>query len=447
MSVKKKIAAWIKQLRAEGEACFPFLYNCRNLETFNPEKDWILYSGPYWNDEEVTAAIDSLITGKWIVAGEHVARFEGEFSTKYNFESSLMVNSGSSANLVMIAAMKQCYQWNDGDEIIVSPVGFPTTIAPILQNRLKPVFADITWHDLNFDLEHVEAAIHANTKGIVLSPVLGNPPDMDSLVSLCARHGVTLLLDGCDALGSKWNGNPLSDYAEATSCSFYPAHHITTGEGGMVSSRNEELIKMARRFAWWGRDCYCTGSTNLSPTGACGKRFSEWIDGYDSVVDHKYLFTTIGYNLKPLDLQGAIGCAQLKKVDEIHTKRRAMKSRIEAILTHHLGDSLVIPQEAGQAETSWFGVPIICHKPMLKQKLSAHFERHRIQTRNYFSGNILQHPGYRHLDHAQHFPVANKVLDNVFFIGCHPSYNEAVLARIDEVLSNFVKEHLGEGGD
>jgi len=446
MSVKDKIAECINQLRAEGETCFPFLYNSK-LETYNPATDWILYSGPYWDDEEIVAAIESLITGKWVAAGEHVARFEREFAKMYNFESSLMVNSGSSANLVMIAAMKKYYQWNDGDEIIISPVGFPTTIAPIVQNRLKPVFVDITYHDLNFDLDHVEAAIHSNTKGVVLSPVLGNPPNMDDLVSLCKKGGITLLLDGCDALGSKWNGKHLSDYAEATTCSFYPAHHITTGEGGMVSSHNDELVSMARRFAWWGRDCYCTGSTNLSPIGTCGKRFAKWIDGYDHIIDHKYLFSTMGYNLKPLDLQGAIGCVQLKKSDEIHTKRRATKSRLEAIFTHHLGDRIAIPQEVAQAETSWFGVPIICNESALKQELVKYFESHRIQTRNYFAGNILQHPGYHHLDDAQKFPCANRVLDNVFFVGCHPSYNEAVLARVSDILSSFVKNHLMGGGE
>ncbi len=436
MSVNGKITGFINQLREEGETVFPFLYN-KKLETFNPDKDWVFYSGPYWGDEEIAAAMESLLTGKWVAAGENVARFEREFSKKYNFTSSLMVNSGSSANLVMIAAAKKHWGWNDGDEIIVSPVGFPTTISPLIQNGLKPVFTDITYHDLNFDLDQVEKAISSKTKGIFLSPVLGNSPDIDRILSMCEKNGIRLILDGCDSLGSKWKEKDLSDYAEVTSCSFYPAHHMTTGEGGMVSSQDKELIKMARRFAWWGRDCYCTGSTNLSPKGACGNRFDKWIDGYEHKVDHKYLFSEIGYNLKPLELQGSIGLVQMKKSDEIHQKRRDTKNRLEKILKKHLGDRISIPQEQEGAETSWFGVPIICNENKLKQMLVEHFEGNRIQTRNYFAGNVLLHPGYKHLDDAQKFPFANRVLDEVFFIGCHPSYNEAVFERVDSVLSEF----------
>ncbi len=436
MSVNEKITTFIQQLRAEGEDVFPFLYN-KKLETFNPEKDWVFYSGPYWGDEEIAAAMESLITGKWVAAGENVARFEREFSKKYHFKSSLMVNSGSSANLVMIAASKKHFGWSDGDEVIVSPVGFPTTISPLVQNGLKPIFTDITYDDLNFDLDQVEKAITPRTRAIFLSPVLGNSPDIDRILSICNSNGIKLILDGCDSLGSKWKGRDLSDYAAVTSCSFYPAHHMTTGEGGMVSSLDDELIKMARRFAWWGRDCFCTGATNLSPVGACGNRFDKWIEGYDNKVDHKYLFSEIGYNLKPLELQGSIGLVQMKKSDEIHSKRKDTKEKLEVILKKHLGERISIPQQAPNAETSWFGVPIICNENKLKQMLVEHFESNRIQTRNYFAGNVLLHPGYKHLDDAKRFPLANRVLDEVFFIGCHPSYNEAVFERVDQVLSAF----------
>lgn len=436
MSIEQKIGSFINQLRQDGENVFPFLYN-KKLESFNPEKDWVFYSGPYWGDEEIVAAMESLLTGKWVAAGENVSRFEREFSKKYNFKSSLMVNSGSSANLVMIAAAKKYFNWNDGDEVIVSPVGFPTTIAPLLQNNLVPVFTDITYHDLNFNLDQVEESINSKTKAIFLSPVLGNSPDLDRILSICERKNVKLILDGCDSLGSKWKGKDLSDYAEVTSCSFYPAHHITTGEGGMISSRHEELVKIARRFAWWGRDCYCTGSVNLSHVGACGKRFDKWIDGYEHKVDHKYLFSEIGYNLKPLELQGSIGLVQLKKCEDIHQKRRDSKIKLEQILKKHLGDKISIPQEMPNAETSWFGVPIICNENKLKQELVEYLEKNRIQTRNYFAGNILLHPGYKHLADAKKFPLSNRVLDEVFFIGCHPSYNEAVFNYVDEVLKRF----------
>lgn len=436
MSIRNEITNFIGSLREKGENVFPFLYNAK-MKDFNPEKDWVFYSGPYWGDNEIAAAMESLLTGKWIAAGENVARFERKFSEKYNFKSSLMVNSGSSANLVMIAAAKKKYGWNAGDEVIVSPVGFPTTVAPLVQNELKPVFTDITYHDLNFDLDQVEKRMNEKTKAVFLSPVLGNPPDMDRLLDMCNKRGVKLILDGCDSLGSTWKGKDLSEYAVVTSCSFYPAHHITTGEGGMVSSTDSEIVKIARRYAWWGRDCYCTGSTNLSPVGACGNRFDKWIEGYDHKVDHKYLFSEMGYNLKPLELQGSIGLEQLEKADDIHSKRRHVKNELEKILKKHLGDRISVPQELPDAETSWFGVPIICNENKLKQMLVEHFESNRIQTRNYFAGNILMHPGYKHLDSFKEYPLANRVLDEVFFIGCHPSYNEKVFARVDDVLSHF----------
>ena len=191
-----------------------------------------------------------------------------------------MVNSGSSANLIMMASLKKYYGWEDGDEVIVSPVGFPTTIAPIVQNGLTPVFVDIETDTLNFDLIEVEKKITPKTVAVILSPVLGNPPDMDMLVQICKLNGVKLVLDNCDSLGSKWNGKYLNEYACAASCSFYPAHHISTAEGGMVSGP-KDLISLARSFAWWGRDCYCVGPANLLACGTCGKRFDKWLPGYE----------------------------------------------------------------------------------------------------------------------------------------------------------------------
>lgn len=408
---------------------------------FNPNKDWIYYSGPNMGKEEYDSACDTLyrgiFEGKWIPSGEKVAAFERAFSLRFHQQESLMVNSGSSANLVMLAALKKYYGWPDGSEIIVSPVGFPTTIAPIVQNNLVPRFVDISLDDLNFDLNQVAKAGNDKTVGIFISPVLGNPPDMKKLLEVSYDLGekVKHILDGCDSLGSKWHGYPLSDYAVATSCSFYPAHHITTGEGGMVSSSIEEVIKIARQFAWWGRDCYCVGRCNLLPNGTCKKRFDDWL-GDGTIVDHKYIFTQMGYNLKPLDLQGSIGLEQLKKFDWIHEKRREHNRAISWWFIKHVKGVRTI-QEHERAETSWFGVPIICETEELKTKLVAYLEANRIQTRNYFAGNILKHPGYKHLGDFKDYPMANEVLKRVFFIGCHPGYTEEQLNYIEGVISCF----------
>jgi CDP-6-deoxy-D-xylo-4-hexulose-3-dehydrase len=438
MSVNN-ISEILAKICAEEDA-FPFLYQ-RNNETFIPGKSKIFYSGPYWDDEELTEGLRAFITGKWLASGEKVSKFEKDFSKRYNLKSSLMVNSGSSANLVMITALKKYFSWEDQAEIIVSPVGFPTTVAPLVQNNLKPIFVDIDLSDLNFNLDQVEAAITKKTKAIFISPVLGNPPDIARLVGIAKDHKIELIMDGCDSLGSQWEGRDLSDYAFSTSCSFYPAHHITTGEGGMVSSNDTEFINLCRSLAWWGRDCYCVGKVNLTESGACGKRFDKWIDGYDEVIDHKYLFTSIGYNLKPLDFQGAIGSVQLTKVDEIHDKRIKHKNIIAGIFEDVLGDWVRIPTNDERANTSWFGVPIICQKNKLKGDLVQFLESNNIQTRNYFAGNLLRHPAYKHLDDYKKYPNSNIVLDQVFFLGCHPGYTAPIFEYIEATLKKFKESY------
>lgn len=407
----------------------------KNYDSFDPTKDTVLYSGPYWDHREIEAMLESILTGSWIVSGDKVEQFQNAFSKKFNVAYSHMVNSGSSANLVMITALKKRFRWNDGDEIIVSPVGFPTTIAPIVQNNLKPKFIDIELNTLNFDVNLIEEAITKKTKAVFVSPVLGNPPDMDKIKRICEDNNILLIGDNCDSLGTMYNGKYLHEYYYSWSCSFYPAHHISTGEGGMVCSNDTHLIELARSISWWGRDCYCTGAANTLSCGTCGKRFSYWLENYDGIIDHKYIYSNMGYNLKPLDLQGAVGLVQMEKVDEVCKKRREFKNRIEQMLVDHLG---IVPVTVHKnADPSWFGVPIVCREQGEKELLVSHFENNRIQTRNYFGGNILLHPAYKHLGDYKKYPNANKTLDYVFFIGCTPLYNEPVLAYIEEVIKKW----------
>lgn len=405
---------------------------CHNQKS-NSNK--IYYSGPLFSDDELIEIIDSILFGKWLSSGEKVHRFEQEFSKTINQKHSVMVNSGSSANLVMIAAIKKYLKWNDGDEILLSVVGFPTTLNPIIQNNLKPIFVDIEYETLNFDLSKLKEKITPKTKAIFVSPVLGNPPDMDELVSICEKYNLHIIMDGCDSYGSKWDNKHLSEFAIATSCSFYPAHHITTGEGGMVSSNIEEIIKLARTFSWWGRDCYCIGAANLSKNGTCNCRFSQWIKELPYEIDHKYFFTQIGYNLKPLDLQGGIGLAQLKKAESFHEMRKVNKEKIQKILSKI--KNLKFPSNNSKADVSWFGVPIICNSFVEKFKLVNYFESNGIQTRNYFAGNILLHPAYSHLENWKNYPNANSVLEKVFFIGCSPTIDENNINYIEEVISKY----------
>lgn len=434
MNRKEKILKFLQELEIEENTFIPQF--CHNLKSAQPNK--VFYGGPSFTKEEIVEAIDVFLFGKWLASGETVAKFEKEFSKKINQKYSLMVNSGSSANLVMIAALKKYFNWQDNDEILVSVVGFPTTLNPIIQNNLKPIFVDIEFETLNFDLDQLENLITSKTKGIFISPVLGNPPDFDRLIKISEKYNIKLILDGCDSLGSKWNNKHLNEYCVASSCSFYPAHHLTTGEGGMVSSDIEDVVKIARSFAWWGRDCYCIGSCNLLSNGSCNKRFSNWIPELNQDIDHKYLFTNIGYNLKPLDLQGGIGLIQLSKMNAFHEARIKNKNQIENIFRKYM-PQIMHPRVFEQSEVSWFGVPVICQSNEIKKTLVKHLETNGIQTRNYFAGNILIHPAYKHLDNWEKYPKANMVLEKVFFLGCSPTINEDNIKYIEEVIKSYGK--------
>jgi CDP-6-deoxy-D-xylo-4-hexulose-3-dehydrase len=405
-----------------------YLYN----KNFVPGKDQVLYSGPYWDEEEIAAAINTLLTGKWLVSGENVHKFESQFSKKFSVGHSHMVNSGSSSNLVMITGLKKYFNWEDGSEIIVSPVGFPTTVSPLIQNNLKPVFVDIEYDTLNFDLKLIESKITDKTKAIFVSPVLGNPPDMDYLKELSEKYNLKLIGDSCDTLGTKWKGEDINKFYVAWSTSFYPAHHITTGEGGMISTDIKELKQLFVSISWWGRDCYCVGSANLLSCGTCGRRFDNWLEKYNGVIDHKYVFTNIGYNLKPLDLQGSMGLVQLSKFDEIDKNRKFSKNKIQEIVTKYVKGVRSVSQ-LDNSETCWFGTPFVCESKELKTKLVDFLEKNKIQTRNYFAGNILIHPAFEHLDNFENYPMSNRVLDEVFFLGASPHYNDEVFNYIENV--------------
>jgi CDP-6-deoxy-D-xylo-4-hexulose-3-dehydrase len=409
-----------------------YIYN----DHFEPGKTPVYYSGPYWDDKETVAAIDSFLNGKWITAGEKVYKFENEFGKRFNTKHSHMVNSGSSANLILIASLKKYFNWKDDDEIIVSPVGFATTVSVLYQNRLKPVFVDIEWDTLNFDVDQIVSKITPKTKGIFVSPVLGNPPDMDKLIQIAHDYNLSLIGDNCDSLGSKWKGKYLNEHYIAYSNSFYPAHHISTGEGGMVCTDRDDLKKLFVSLSWWGRDCYCIGSANLLSCGTCGNRFDNWLENYNGVIDHKYVFSEMGYNLKPLDLQGAIGLVQLDKLNEIENNRKISNEKISKIFIENI-PGLRVPQVLEGADPCWFGTPFICEEEGLKHRLVEYLEANKIQTRNYFAGNILLHPGYSFLDDYKNYPEANKVLDKVFFIGAAPHYTEKVFEYIEDVVKKF----------
>jgi CDP-6-deoxy-D-xylo-4-hexulose-3-dehydrase len=411
-------------------------------QNFVPGKTLVQYSGPTWNNEELEAALFAILCGKWLSAGENVAQFERQFSKHLGRKYSVMCNSGSSANLLMMSTIKSRRSYGFKDiEIITPVVCFPTTVAPIIQCGFVPKFVDIDPASLNLDLDQVEKAIGPSTKAISFAHVLGNPPDMDRVMSICKERNLLLLEDNCDALGSTWRGKPLGSFGLMSSCSFYPAHHITTGEGGMVSTDDETLDQILRSIMSWGRDCYCIGAANLSLSGTCGKRFSDWLaPGYAGILDHKYIYQEVGYNLKPLDLQGAIGLVQLKKLEAIRVARKKVHACYFDTCKKYPGLIRIVTADE-RADVSWFGFSITVTTTMFSRAdLVRYLEGRGIQTRNYFSGNILFHPPYAHLGNPYDYPHACKVMESTFFIGVHPAMTDKMIEYVQDALDEFLKK-------
>ena len=408
---------------------WPPKYIVNAYSEFIPGETPVYYSGPTWDENEVARAIESLLKGLWLSSGEEVAKFESYYSKKINVKKSVMCNSGSSANLLMVSALKSKRKFNFQNISIATPVaGFPTTVNPIIQNNFNPVFIDIELETLNIDLELLEKELikNKNIKALMFAHVLGIPPDLDKINDLCEKYNILFLEDNCDALGGKWKGKPLGSFGVMSSCSFYPAHHITSGEGGIVSTNDLVLADIVRSLCWWGRGCYCIGRNNLLPQGTCGKRFSKWIPDLNIELDHKYVFEEIGYNFKPMDFQGAILQEQLKKLDKETVTRQRNYYMYKAFFNKYK-DLFVDHKIDSRAEPSPFGFPVTLKEGInfTKIELVKFLESKKIQTRNYFAGNILNHPAYYNYYNgnslngikANDFPNANNITFNTFFLG------------------------------
>ncbi len=411
-------------------------------------KDWVLYSGSYMDNKEYEAAISCLLDG-WFGLGDMGTRFERAISSIVGHKHGIFVNSGSSANLLMISSLKskRYKSLKDGDKVITPVAGFPTTVNPILQNNFEPVFIDIELETLNLDMNQLEDAAKKGAKALIFAHVLGNPPDMDKIMEIVHRYGLILMEDCCDALGSCWKDKPLGSFGEMSSCSFYPAHHITTGEGGMISCSNDSLEMVLRSLRDWGRGCYCSGKASAClKNGMCKKRFSAWIPEMpDVIMDHKYIYDEVGYNLKPIEMQAAIGLEQVRKLPSIIDIRKNNFKLLYEIFKKY-GDHLILPSSLEHADVSWFAFPITIKdkSPFTRSDFSLWMEDHKIQTRNYFGGNILLQPGYVHIRNiekpATRYPVATKVTKDTIFLGTSPVISHEQIDYIKNTVDNFFKK-------
>ena len=418
-------------------------------------EDWVKYSGPIM-DSEYVAAIDQILDG-WLIFGKKSRQFELEFSKCLGKKHGTLTNSGSSANLLMVSALTsqdplaKKYHLDKGAKIITPVVCFPTTLNPLIQNGFEPVFVDVTLPDLNLDLDEVEQILEedGDIKGIMFAHVLGNPPNMDRLLRLVKKHNLIFLEDACDALGSTYGGKKLGSFGLMSTCSFFPAHHMTMGEGGFVATNNSRIRKILASFRDWGRACYCNSLKpgDVTSGTACGARFKNWLPGAEEVIyDHRYVFDEIGYNLKPLELQGAMGLEQIKKLDYLHEARRKNFGLLNKIFSPYK-KYFHLPVSTPKADPSWFAYLLTIKEsaPFKRHDIVAHLEKCKIQTRTYFTGNAMYHPAYyemgkKYANLKAEFPVAHRATVGSFFLGTFAGITDEKMDYIGASVKQFFKE-------
>ena len=411
-------------------------------KTFDPDKDLVHYAGRVFDAEEIVNLVDASLDF-YLTANRYAERFESEFADYLGLSNALLVNSGSSANLVALTSLTspklKDRRLNPGDEVITTACGFPTTLNPILQNQLVPVFVDVNLGNYTAIPERLADAIGPKTKAIMMAHTMGVPFHLDAVMDLVKKHNLWLIEDNCDALGSTYRNKLTGTYGHLSTFSFYPAHHITLGEGGCVATDDDDLARIARSIRDWGRDCYCAGGES----NTCGKRFSQQFGTLPYGYDHKYVYSHIGYNLKVTDMQAAVGCAQLQKLEQFITKRKDNFNKLNELLKPY-EHFLILPVATENSDPSWFGYVITVKDQagFTRNDLTTFLETNRIETRNLFSGNLLCHPAYQNIPHRISGDLTNTniVMNNTFFIGVYPGITEVQMNYIKEKFNEFFKQ-------
>ncbi len=408
-------------------------------QPFIPGESRVQYAGRVFDAAEMQNMV-SAVLDFWLTAGPWAQEFERQLGQFLGVREVIPVNSGSSANLVAITTL--CSRQLDhplqpGDEVIVPATSFPTTVNPIIQNGLRPVFIDSNYGDLNLNVAQLEEAWSPRTRALFFAHTLGNPADMDAVMAFVQRHGLYLVEDTCDALGSTWNGKPVGTFGIMGTLSCYPAHHITMGEGGVVYTNRPKVAKIARAVRDWGRDCWC--GYDSPPNGKCGIRFDREVPGIPGTYDHKYFYTEIGYNLKLTDIQAAMGVAQLMKLPDFIARRKRNFAYLYAALQQY-EPFLMLPTWHPQADVSWFAFPMLVRReaPFMRHQLTRYLEQHHIETRLIFAGNITRQPAYADIPGrvVGDLAVADEIMRGGFFIGVYPGLDQA---RLDYILDIFAR--------
>lgn len=410
---------------------------------FTAGESRVHYAGRVFDEREMVNMTDSVLEF-WLTAGRWAQEFEKKLGRFLGSRHVLPVNSGSSANLVALTTLCSPQLKNPlkaGDEVIVPATSFPTTVNPIIQNQLIPVFVDNCYGDFNLNVDQLEAALSPKTRALMFAHTLGNPADMDAVMAFVKKHNLYLIEDTCDALGSKWDGKMLGTFGELATLSFYPAHHMTMGEGGAVFTDRPKLAKIAMAVRDWGRDCWC--GYDSPPNGACGRRFDREVPGIPGYYDHKYLYSEIGYNLKLTDPQAAMGVAQIDKLPDFIAARK----RNFDFLYNHLKqyeEYIMMPTWHPKADVSWFAFPMLVRAdaPFMRHEITRFLELYGVETRLIFAGNITKQPAYQNIEHRTigNLPVADDIMRGGFFVGVYPGLDQQRLEYVVEQFDKFFKQ-------
>ena len=401
-------------------------------------------SGKVFDGDELTNLVDSSLDF-WLTSGRYAHEFEEEFAKVMGVKHAMLCNSGSSANLLAVSALKSDRLGKralvDGDEVITLAAGFPTTVNPIIQNRLVPVFIDCELGTYDATAEQMQAALSPKTRAIVMAHTLGNPFNLDAVMQIAKENKLFVIEDSCDAVGATYDGKPVGSFGDLSTASFYPAHHVTMGEGGCVQAKTASMRKIVESLRDWGRDCWCpTGEDNT-----CGRRFDWELGGLPYGYDHKYTYSHIGYNLKLTDMQAAVGVAQLKKLPGFIAARRKNFNRLYQGLKKY-EEFLILPETTPKSEPSWFGFLITIRpgSPFGRYDLVQHLESHRIGTRQLFGGNLLAQPAYQNIEHRVSGTLKNSEIIslNTFWIGVYPGLTDEMIDYMIGTLSEFIDNKL-----
>lgn len=430
-----------KQLRKEILEKTKEFYQARFGENnYSPGKSRVNYAGRVFDEQELMNAVDASLDF-WLTEGRYSEQFSEKIADYLGVDNVLLTVSGSSANLLAFASLTSEKLGNKrlrpGDEVISVAAGFPATVTPIIQYGLVPVFVDVDQETYNINIEQAKKAITDKTRCIFIAHTLGNPFDLDAIMEIAEEHNLWVIEDNCDAFGSKYKGKYTGTFGHLSTISFYPAHHITTGEGGAVITNDAQLSRIVRSFRDWGRDCYCMGGEN----NTCGKRFSQQLGNLPFGYDHKYVYSEIGYNLKMTDIQSAIGSAQMDKLEIFGEKRKENFRKHYRIFSKY-PQFFSLPKATEGADPSWFAfiVTVKENAPFKRDEITNYLNSKLIETRNLFAGNMTKQPAFvdKKWRIADNLDVTDRIMNNTFFLGTYPGLTDEMFSYIEKTVDEFV---------